>query len=315
MNTKAAAELLFREWRKIIIGQDQGLKLMLITFLSGGHALIEGAPGLAKTLMVRILARIVGGEFKRIQLTPDLLPSDLLGTNVYIVGRNEFELRKGPIFTDFLLADEINRTPPKTQSALLEAMEERQVTIDGRAFLLSSKFNVFATQNPIEFEGTYPLPEAQLDRFMMKILIDYPQEKDEVEILKSFHQAESVHKLEHFGIDQVLDDASFQEIRRQIRQVKVDDGIAVYVSKLLAGTRDSPYLILGASPRAGQNLILASKVNAAMEERDYVIPDDIVSLASPVLRHRLIATPDAEMEGMSRDEIIGDILSRIPIPR
>jgi len=303
------------EISKVIMGQQQAVKHLLAGLLARGHVLMEGVPGLAKTLLAKTLAHILRAEFTRIQFTPDLMPADILGTQIYDLQRRQFHLRKGPIFTEILLGDEINRAPPKTQSALLEAMEERQVSIDGETMPLSESFMVVATQNPIEQEGTYPLPEAQLDRFLMKIVLTYPQEAEELEILARYGKSSDAHDLESMGLARLTGEDTIVKFRQRVRKVKVEEGIVAYVQKLLEGTRRSPHLHLGASPRGGIALLKTSQCLAAMRGRDFIVPDDIKEMALPVLRHRVILRPEAELEGLTPDRVLSQILDGIPVPR
>lgn len=303
------------EMAKVIVGQEEVKEQIWVALLAKGHLLLEGVPGIAKTLMVKTLAKIVDCNFKRIQFTPDLMPSDVVGTNVFNIRDSSFALRRGSIFTDFLLADEVNRTPPKTQSALLEAMEEFQVTIDGENHGLSPMFTVFATQNPIEYEGTYPLPEAQLDRFLFKIQVRYPDLTEEKQILSRFHQGFDPHRLEKAGVAKVADQETIFECRRLVSQVVVDESVINYISNISLSTRNHKDLILGGSPRASIALLQASKALAAIRGREYVIPDDIKTLSFPIFRHRIILKPEAEIEGLSPDEIIDGILKQVEVPR
>ncbi len=299
----------------VIMGQQEAVTHLLVGLLARGHVLIEGVPGLAKTLLAKTLAYILRVEFTRIQFTPDLMPADILGTHIYDLQSRTFNLRQGPIFTEILLGDEINRAPPKTQSALLEAMEERQVSIDGKTLPLSESFMVVATQNPIEQEGTYPLPEAQLDRFLMKIVLDYPSAVAEREILARYGRFLEVHDLEGAGLARLAGEDTVVRFRRRLSQVRVEEGILAYVQSLLEGTRRSPHLHLGASPRGGIALLKTSQCLAAMRGRDFIVPDDIKEMSLPVLRHRVILRPEAELEGLIPDRVITQILAGIPVPR
>jgi MoxR-like ATPase len=303
------------EIKKMVIGQDKVLYEILLGFFSGGHILLEGVPGIAKTLIAKTIAYICDLEFKRIQFTPDLMPSDILGTSVFDIKEKIFTFVKGPVFTDILLADEINRTPPKTQSALLEAMQEKQVSIEGNMYKLPDTFFVIATQNPIEYEGTYPLPEAQIDRFIMKVNINYPQIDDEIDILKKHKDNFDIFESKKAELHSVLSRDDIMSIKKQIRDVKVEESIYKYIYEIIDKTRKSPRVSLGASTRAGICLLLTGKVNALFESRDYIIPDDIKKLALPVLRHRLILKPEAEMESIFTDNVIEEILSEIEVPR
>jgi MoxR-like ATPase len=303
------------EISKVIMGQQEAVIFLLVGLLARGHVLIEGVPGLAKTLLAKTLAYILRAEFTRIQFTPDLMPADILGTNIFDLQSRTFHLRKGPIFTEILLGDEINRAPPKTQSALLEAMEERQVSIDGETYSLSETFMVLATQNPIEQEGTYPLPEAQLDRFLMKIVLDYPSGPEELRILDRYGKSVEAHALEKMGLARLAGEDGVVRFRQRIEQVRAEKGIVAYVQSLLEKTRRSPHLYLGASPRGGIALLRTSKCLAAMRGRDFITPDDIKDLAFPVLRHRVILRPEAELEGLTPDRVLAQILEGIPVPR
>ncbi len=296
-----------------IVGQESVIDQLLVALLAEGHVLLEGVPGTAKTMLVKTLAGLLGIEFGRVQLTPDMLPSDIIGTSIYDLNTKAFNLKKGPIFTSLLLADEINRTPPKTQSALLEAMEEKQVTVDGHSQRLPDVFMVVATQNPIEFEGTYPLPEAQLDRFMLKIIVDYPSAHSETLMLKNWQDG----RYERNGTASaaVAGAAELLECRRQLKLIKVEESLFDYLIQLVQKSRTLSDLQLGASPRAALSWLSAAKAQAAIEGRDYVIPDDLKIVARPVLRHRLILTAEAELEGITTEQIIGTLLGQIPVPR
>lgn len=313
--TKTVAEGLRSEMKKVIVGQDFVIDHLIIALLTRGHVLLEGVPGTAKTLMVKTLAMAVQSEFKRIQFTPDLMPSDVIGTNVFDAKSSTFVLKRGPVFSHLILIDEVNRAPAKTQSALLEVMEERQVTIDGHRYEFEEPFMVFATQNPIEYEGTYPLPEAQLDRFMFKILIDYPSEAEETEILRHYHRGFDFHDLKSFGVRGVASPANLAACRGEIRGIKMEEGVLSYVTQIVRKTRDFSGIRVGASPRAGVALFHASKGRAAMDGRDYVNPDDVKLMAAPVLRHRIILQPETELEGIRPDELIADVLNSVPVPR
>jgi len=303
------------ELHKVIVGQDDPIEQVLIALLAEGHALIEGVPGTAKTLTVKTLARIINATFSRIQFTPDLMPSDITGTNVFNVATSAFNLRRGPIFTDILLADEINRTPPKTQAALLEAMEERQVTIDGDAHLLPQIFTVLATENPIEYEGTYPLPEAQLDRFLLKILLDYPAEQDEREVLARWDAGFNSKRLDDVNIVPLQDPNSIIRCREQVRAARMEPGVQHYAVDLVRRTRSHPFIHYGASPRASVALLLCSKALAAMRGRDFTTPDDVRDVSLPVLRHRLTLRAEAELDGVTADAVIADIIKSAEVPR
>ena len=307
--THARAEL-----GKVIVGQEEMVTQMLLVVLCRGNALIEGVPGLAKTLAVKALARILQLEFQRVQCTPDLMPADVIGSNIFNFATSTFVLHRGPMFTDLLLVDEINRTPPRTQSALLESMEERQVTIDGVRHELSGFFTVFATQNPIEFEGTYPLPEAQLDRFLVKIRVGYPAAQQEIEILERYQSGFDAREVERLELTP-LDTAALDAARNAVSSVKVEPGLFRYISEITRRTREWPALSLGASPRAALNLLFASKAMAAMDGREYVIPDDVKEAAPAVLRHRLVLKPEADLEGISAEQVIGEILKGVEVPK
>ena len=313
--TKTVFEKIKHESKKIIVGQDEIFDFVVVSLLSGGHVLLEGVPGTAKTLIAKTLALIVSSEFKRVQFTPDLMPSDIIGTNVYDIATSQFNLKRGPIFTNILLTDEINRAPAKTQAALLECMEERQVTIDGVQYNFAPPFMVLATQNPVEYEGTYPLPEAQLDRFFFKVIVDYPSNEAEHQILLNYHHGFDAHNLEAAGIEAVMDATLLAQCQEEIRQVAVEESIIDYIIALAEASRRSNDLILGGSPRASIMLLLASKTYAAMEGRDYIRPDDVKYLAPPVYRHRIILKPEAEIEGLTPDLVIDKLLSNIDVPR
>ena len=314
MNAEALAAHVRKEFSKVIVGQREALNQLLLVVVTGGHALIEGAPGLAKTLAVKCLARIFHLQFQRVQCTPDLIPADILGGNIFQPAEGSFHLHPGPVFTDLLLVDEINRMPPRTQSALLEAMEELQVTIDGKSYPLSHSFSVFATQNPIEFEGTYPLPEAQLDRFLMKIRIGYPAAAEESEILSRYQGGFEARDLTKAGLEPVSREA-LQTAREEIARVRVEPKLFDYIVSIVRATRDSTALTLGASPRAAVAMMLASKAFAAMDGRDFLIPDDVKSAAPPILRHRLLLKPEADLEGISPDQVIAEILASTAVPK
>jgi MoxR-like ATPase len=286
----------------------------LLTVLCGGHALVEGVPGVAKTLAVKTLARFLQLEFRRVQGTPDMMPADILGTTVFSPKTNEFSLHKGPVFTQFLLADEINRMPPRTQAALLESMEERQVTMDGFAQPLDEYFTVFATQNPLEFEGTYPLPEAQLDRFLLKIRVPYPTVAEERMVLERHHHSAAAKDLEMAPME-TIDRTLLAEARREIRAVRVEPAMFDYVLALIRRTREWPTITLGASPRASATLLLAAKAYATKDGRDFLIPDDVKEAARPILRHRLVLRPEAELEGFDTDRVIADVLAATAVPK
>jgi MoxR-like ATPase len=315
LRTQEIAEAIRAEARKVLVGQEDVFDLLLVALLSGGHVLLEGAPGTAKTLMAKTLARLTQAEFRRVQFTPDLMPSDVIGTQVFEMASGQFRLRKGPIFTQVLLGDEINRAPAKTQSALLEAMEERQVTIEGERLALPEPFFVLATQNPIEYEGTYPLPEAQLDRFLFKLLIDYPPAEVELEVLRRYHQGFDARRLEDVGLQVQIGPELLAACRAEIAQVQVEEGVLRYIGAIAQESRKSPDLTLGASPRASIALLLTAKAYAALQGRSFVVPDDVKQLARPVYRHRIMLRPEAEVEGLTADTAIGRILTRLEVPR
>lgn len=313
--TPATVAQITSELHKTIVGQDEVIEQILVAILAEGHALIEGVPGTAKTLTVKTLAQIIGARFSRIQFTPDLMPSDITGNNVFNMQTSEFSLRPGPIFTDILLADEINRTPPKTQSALLEAMEERQTTIDGKRYRLSPLFTVLATENPIEYEGTYPLPEAQLDRFLLKILIDYPAEEAELEIISRWDQGFNSRNLEQVQINPLPDKEAIQKCRDEVKAMRMEPGVQKYIVELVRKTRNHPTILYGASPRASVALLLCSKALAAIRGRDFPTPDDVRDVSFPVLRHRLALRAEAELDGATTDAVISDIIKTVEVPR
>jgi MoxR-like ATPase len=303
------------ELAKVIVGQEVLIEQVLVGLLAQGHILLEGVPGTAKTLLAKSLAHVLGVGFARVQFTPDLMPSDVLGTSVFEPASSAFKLRKGPIFTEVLLADEINRTPPKTQAALLEAMEERQVTIDGVRHPLPPLFLVLATQNPVEYEGTYPLPEAQLDRFLMKVIIEYPGEDEETEVVKRHHGGFDPRELDRAGLLRFKEPQMILRCREHVQQVKAEEGITRYVVQIVRASREAPACVMGASPRASVALLLAAKALAAIRANAYVTPDDIKSVARPILRHRLILKPEAEIEGYTADRVVEDLLTQVPVPR
>jgi MoxR-like ATPase len=304
-----------QEADKAIVGLEKSFELLVVALLTGGHVLLEGVPGTAKTLMAKVLAHLVQAKFTRIQFTPDLMPSDILGTSVFDITTGKFYLKKGPIFTNIVLADEINRAPAKTQSALLEAMEERQVNLEGERHPLEPPFMVIATQNPIEYEGTYPLPEAQLDRFLFKVLTPYSPLETEVEVMRRYHEGFDAHDLATVGLQAVLPTKGLAEAHEAIRQVIVEEGIFTYVGQVAAASRRSPDLVLGASPRASIHVLLAAKTYAALQGRDYVTPDDVKFVLPPVYRHRLLLKPEAEIEGLDADAVVRRLLGQVEVPR
>lgn len=304
-----------KEVKKVVVEQDELLKYSLTALFSGGHVLLEGVPGLAKTLMVRALSKAIDLDFKRIQFTPDLMPADVTGTKIFNMQDMEFELKKGPVFTNFLLADEINRTPPKTQAGLLEAMEEQTVTIDGEAMKLPSPYMVFATQNPIEYEGTYPLPEALIDRFTMKLIVDYPSVAAEKEVLMKYNGGFTSIDLESAGVDAVCNAQDILTCRNEIKNIEVDEELMSYMVRIITQTRNHPFIDIGSSPRGSITLLMASKAFAAIDGRDYVIPEDIKGVAIPSLRHRIILKPEVQIEGMTEDQVLNNIISGVKVPR
>ncbi|MCG8571693.1 MAG: MoxR family ATPase [Spirochaetes bacterium] len=302
------------QMQKTIVGQEEVIEQICLSFLAGGHVILEGVPGLAKTMMARTFAKVIGVNFNRIQFTPDLMPNDILGTMVFNLEKSQFEFKKGPVFTNILLGDEINRASPKTQSALLEVMQEQQVTAEGNCFFLKSPFMVIATQNPIEFEGTYPLPEAQLDRFMLKLNLAYPEREVELAVLSKFNEGYDSKQLDQVNFD-TIDLNVLTICQEEFLKVKVDKNILDYIMNLSQATRSHKAIILGASTRAAITLLNLSKYSAASQGRDYVIPDDVKHLAAPVLRHRIILNADAEIEGFQQDQIIQQIIEVEKVPR
>jgi len=310
-----AFEQTVAEIGKVVVGQTELIEATLIALFCEGNVLIEGVPGLGKTLLVNTLSKVLSCEFRRIQFTPDLMPSDVTGNSVYNMKDREFTFNPGPIFTNLLLADEINRAPAKTQSALPEAMQERQVTVDGTTYLLDRPFITIATQNPLEQEGTYPLPEAQLDRFMFKLLVDYPTPKDERGILTHYANGRDNRNLDLFGLKTVLDQAGVQTILQSIANVIVEPSIINYITAIVGKTRSWHTVEVGASPRASVNMLLAARATAACRGRNFVVPDDVKELAPWVLRHRLRLRPDAEIEGVATDDVIREVLESVEAPR
>ncbi|MEI6332802.1 MAG: MoxR family ATPase [Pseudanabaena sp. ELA645] len=312
--TQARFHQLADSLSQIVFGQSILVNQLLIAMLSGGHVILEGVPGTGKTLTVKVLAKLLQAEFRRIQLTPDILPSDILGTNIFDLNTRTFILKKGPIFTQILLTDEINRTPPKTQAALLEAMEERQVTLDGESLPLSELFWTIATQNSLEFEGTYPLPEAQLDRFLFKLIVNYPDATAERQMLFNSHQGgRNSRNLD--DLQSIVTVEQCLQAQREVRAINVQESVIDYLLALVERTRRHPDLLLGASPRAAVAWLLASKAAAWLAEREFVTPDDIKAVAPPLLRHRLILRPEAQLDGVSIESVIQSLLSQVPVPR
>ncbi len=308
-------EAVLSECRKAIVGQDDALDGLLVAVLARGHALLEGVPGTAKTLMARAVAKTLGLAFGRIQFTPDLMPSDVLGTNVFDLSQNRFRLTKGPIFTEILLSDEINRAPAKTQSALLEAMQERQVSIDAERHSLGDFFTVFATQNPVEHEGTYPLPEAQLDRFLLKIRVGYPSAAEEDEILKRSSSGLDSGDLDRAGVKSIASRETLAAARAEGETVRVEDGVRGYVRDLVRATRSTPMVILGAGPRAAIHLLTAARWAAALAGRSFVTPEDVHRMLHPVICHRMILAPETELDGLSAAEVMDRVATTVEVPR
>jgi MoxR-like ATPase len=303
------------EVAKAVAGHDDVVDGLLVALLVRGHVLLEGVPGVAKTLTVKALARSLDLEFRRIQLAPDLMPSDITGNVVYVSGTGEFRFRRGPVFTNFLLADEINRTPPKTQAALLEAMEERQVTVEGESSALPDPFLVVATQNPIEFEGTYPLPEAQLDRFLFKLAVGYPSRDDERSVLRMHHEGRNPHDLASLGVQPVAGADALRAGAQGVREIEVASEVVDYVLDLAAETRRTPSLVLGVSPRAAAMLLVAVKAWAYLRGREFVTPDDVKALVKPAWRHRVVLRPEVELEGGTADSVVEAVVDRVAVPR
>jgi len=301
------------ELKKIIIGQDDVIDLLIAAVIADGHVLIEGVPGVAKTLIAKILAKTISSGFSRIQFTPDLMPSDIIGTSVFNMKKSEFEFSRGPIFSNIILIDEINRAPAKTQAALFEVMEERQISVDGSTYLMGEPFIVFATQNPIEHEGTYRLPEAELDRFLFKVEIDYPTLEQETKILLDLHDRKNVNDLSI--IQPVLSPEQLADYREKVRKIHIDNNIAQYIARIISSSRNNKDLYLGGSPRASLSILSGAKAAAAMKGRDFITPDDVREVVFPALRHRILLTPEKEMEGSAPEEIIKSILDKIEVPR
>ncbi len=312
MTTREVAERFTRDVHRIVIGQDETVRLAFIALVLGGHLLIEGVPGTAKTLLARTIAQLIGGTFKRIQFTPDLMPSDITGTSVYEITTSNFRIKEGPIFANVVLADEVNRAPAKAQAALLEAMEEKQVTLEGEARALPKPFLVLATQNPIEYEGTYPLPEAELDRFLFKAIVKYPGAAEERAILRAHDKGQpsaEVNTLEPFAA------GTLDQCAAEVERVTIEDSVLDYVARIVEESRKSQDLMLGASPRAGVHLLRAAKTAAAIDGRDFVTPDDVKALAVPTLRHRIVLRAEAEIEGLDADAVCRRVLTRLDVPR
>ena len=299
---------------KVLVGQDDAVGPLILALLLEGHVLLQGVPGVAKTLLVRTFGLLLGAEFHRIQFTPDMMPSDIIGTNVFDPRSAEFHVRRGPIFCHLLLADEINRTPPKTQAALLEVMEERQATIEGVPHALDWPFMVCATINPIEFEGTYPLPEAQLDRFLFQVDVTYPEPDAERELLRRVDQGFDARHLESLELQPVSDAATLRAAMDEVQAVRVSEPVLEYLHRLVLATRESMDLLLGASPRAAIALLRAGKAKAAVSGREYVLPDDVKAVCAPVLRHRLVLRPETEIEGRRPDDVVADVLDEVEVP-
>jgi MoxR-like ATPase len=312
---RATVDRLREQVRRVVLGQDQAVELLSIALLSEGHVLLEGVPGTAKTLLARCFAASLDLQWKRIQFTPDLMPGDVLGTSLWDFNKGLFALTKGPVFTELLLADEINRTPPKTQAALLQAMQERAVTLEGVSHPLSSAFMVVATQNPIEMEGTYPLPEAQLDRFLFKVSMGYPTRDDERAMVRLHGHRSAMPKPEALGLVPIADSAFLAEARAAVAALKLAEPVADYIVDLVRATREHPELAHGASPRAINMLAVAARARAVLDGRDYALPDDVKQLAAPVLRHRVVLAAGAELDGTTADDVVRKLLDAVPAPR
>jgi len=314
-STAALAERLQATMHRAIVGHEEVIAQFLVALLARGHVLVEGVPGVAKTLLVRTLAACLGLEYKRVQMTPDLMPSDIIGTNVFEPEQRTFRLRRGPVFTTLLLADEINRAPAKTQAALLEAMQERQVTIDGTSYPLDPNFTVFATQNPIEYEGTYPLPEAEVDRFLLKVQTQYLSEEEERALLRRVQAGFRDSDLAAAGVTQVASAEELEACRAEIAALRVEEPVLGYIAAIVRATRQDPQLLLGCSPRASVMLLQAAKAVAGLRGRAFVTPDDVKDIALPVLRHRVILRPEADIEGLRADQVILGVLGTVSVPR
>lgn len=314
---KAVPELvqhIRNEMGKVVVGQEVLRDQCVMALLCRGHVLLEGVPGIAKTLTVKTLSRVMRLSFQRVQCTSDLMPADIVGTNILNMATSSFQLHPGPVFTDLLLVDEVNRMPPRTQAALLECMEEHQVTIDGTGHQLSPFFTVFATQNPVEFEGTYPLPEAQLDRFLLKLQVPYPALQDEVRLLANVQNGFESRELDKMDL-RPIDEGLLAQAQQELKTVTVEEALFGYIVQIARRTRDWPSLSLGASPRAAVSLMAVSKAAAAMDGRDYVIPDDVKASSRPVLRHRIILRPEADLEGITPDQVLEDVLRAVEVPK
>jgi len=314
---KAVSELaqhIQSEMSKVVVGQDELRNQCVVALLCRGHVLLEGVPGIAKTLTVKALSRLLRLGFQRVQCTSDLMPADIVGTNILNMATSTFQLHQGPVFTDLLLVDEVNRMPPRTQAALLECMEEHQVTIDGKGYPLSQFFTVFATQNPIEFEGTYPLPEAQLDRFLLKLRVPYPAQKDEVQLLTNVQNGFESRELDKMTLSPITQ-GSLEQAQQEVKSITVQEALFGYIVQIVRRTRDWPSLSLGASPRAAVSLMAVAKAFAALDGRDYVIPDDVKAATRPVLRHRVILRPEADLEGITPDQVLEDVVRAVEVPK
>jgi MoxR-like ATPase len=314
-STNPVLNRLNHELNQVVVGQSTLIEQLLVALLAGGHVILEGVPGTGKTLLVKVLAQLIQADFRRVQLTPDVLPSDITGTNIFDLTTRNFSLRKGPVFTEVLLADEINRTPPKTQAALLEAMEEMQVTLDGESLPLPDLFWAIATQNPLEFEGTYPLPEAQLDRFLFKLVVDYPDQAAEKQMLLNRQAGFAARRMDISRLQPVATVEQILEARQAVREVKVSEPTIDYLLALVRASRQYPDLTLGASPRAAGSWLQTSQAAAYLAGRDFVTPDDVKSVAPPLLRHRFILKPEAMLDGVQIDAVISSILNKVPVPR
>jgi MoxR-like ATPase len=310
---KTSVDKIRHELGKVIVGQHKMVDQLIVSILANGHILLEGVPGVAKTLTAKLLSKSMALDFSRIQFTPDLMPSDIIGTSVFDLSKSNFEFKKGPVFSNFILIDEINRAPAKTQAALFEVMEERQITVDGKTYIMDEPFLVIATQNPIEQEGTYRLPEAQLDRFLFKITIEYPNLSEEITILQKENELQNRNKMA--DVATIVSKSEIKEFQGLLKQIIIEPNLIEYIAKVVLNTRENPFLYLGASPRASIAILNASKGFAAIKGRDFVTPEDIKEAAIPVLRHRVVVTPEREMEGISASEIIKQIVDSVEIPR